>query len=48
MMSFTIAGLVADGPTYITDPEAAGVSYPGFIKDISALGAELEIIPDPA
>ena len=27
MMSFSIAGLVADGPTYITDPEAAGVSY---------------------
>ncbi|MBG0786804.1 MAG: 3-phosphoshikimate 1-carboxyvinyltransferase [Anaerolineaceae bacterium] len=48
MMSFTIAGLVADGPTYITDPEAAGVSYPGFIKDISALGADLEIISDPA
>lgn len=48
MMSFTIAGLVADGPTYITDPEAAGVSYPGFIKDISALGANLEIISDPA
>ncbi len=44
MMSFAIAGLVADGTTYITDPEAAGVSYPGFIKDISALGAEFEII----
>ena len=47
MMSFSIAGLVADGPTYITDPEAAGVSYPGFIKDISALGAKLEILSDP-
>jgi len=47
MMSFTIAGLVANGPTYITDPEAAGVSYPGFIRDISALGAELETIADP-
>ena len=47
MMSFAIAGLVADGTTYITDPEAAGVSYPGFIKDISALGADFEIISDP-
>lgn len=46
MMSYTIAGLVADGPTFITDPEAAGVSYPGFINDIKALGAALEIIPE--
>ena len=46
MMSFTIAGLVADGETVITDPGAMAVSYPGFLKDIKALGAEFEIVED--
>lgn len=44
MMSFTIAGLVADGETYITDPGAAAVSYPGFLKDINELGAQFEVV----
>jgi 3-phosphoshikimate 1-carboxyvinyltransferase len=42
MMSFTIAGLVADGETFITDPGAAQVSYPAFLKDIEKLGARFE------
>lgn len=44
MMSFAIAGLVAEDPTFITDPSAASVSYPGFLKDISNLGAKFETI----
>jgi len=47
MMSFAIAGLVAEGQTFITDPGAASVSYPGFLKDISALGADFETILGP-
>lgn len=44
MMAFAIAGLAADTPVEITDPGAAAVSYPAFINDIKALGAEMEII----
>jgi len=44
MMSYTIAGLVAEGETFISDPKAAAVSYPGFLKDIRKLGAEFETI----
>lgn len=43
MMSYTIAGLVADGKTNITDPGAAAVSYPSFLNDIKALGAKFEV-----
>lgn len=46
MMSYTIAGLVAEGETFISDPGAAAVSYPGFLKDIRKLGAEFETIDD--
>lgn len=42
LMSFVIAGLVADSPLTITDPDAAAVSYPGFLKDISDLGANFQ------
>jgi len=42
LMSFAVAGLVADSPSSITDPGAAAVSYPGFLKDIGALGANFK------
>ncbi len=44
LMSFAVAGLVADGPSTISDPGAAAVSYPGFLKDIGALGASFETV----
>jgi len=47
MMSYAIAGLVADGSTFITDPGSASVSYPGFLKDIGTLGAKFEVSSDP-
>jgi len=43
-MSFAVAGCVADGVTYVSDAQAAGVSYPGFIRDIKNLGAKIEIV----
>ena len=43
LMSFVIAGLTATEPSSITDPGAAAVSYPGFLKDIGVLGADFEI-----
>ncbi len=39
LMSFVVAGLAATSPSSISDPGAAAVSYPGFLKDIAALGA---------
>lgn len=43
LMSFAVAGLAASEPCRITDPGAAAVSYPGFLEDIKALGAHLEV-----
>jgi 3-phosphoshikimate 1-carboxyvinyltransferase len=42
LMSYAVAGLAADTPSTISDPGAAAVSYPGFLKDISALGVDFE------
>jgi 5-enolpyruvylshikimate-3-phosphate synthase len=42
-MSFAVAGCVADGTTYVSDAQAAGVSYPGFLRDVKNLGAKIEI-----
>ena len=43
-MSFAVAGCVAEGTTWITDTEAAGVSYPGFISDMQRLGLSIEVV----
>ena len=42
VMALTIAGMVAEGETLINGAEAAAVTYPSFIKDFSALGADIE------
>jgi len=38
-MTWAVAGLVADGPVTIERFEAVDVSYPGFTRDLSDLGA---------
>jgi 3-phosphoshikimate 1-carboxyvinyltransferase len=38
-MSLAVASLVATGDTWLLDPEAAAVSYPGFWKDLESLRA---------
>ena len=43
-MSFAVAGCIADGTTYVSDAEAAGVSYPGFLRDVKNLGARIEMV----
>jgi 3-phosphoshikimate 1-carboxyvinyltransferase len=42
-MAWTVAGLVAEGETVITGAEAVGVSYPGFVEDLGALGASVSV-----
>lgn len=43
-MSFTVAGCIADGVTYVSDAESAGVSYPGFLRDVKNLGARIDVV----
>jgi 3-phosphoshikimate 1-carboxyvinyltransferase len=43
-MSFTVAGCIAKGTTYVSGAESAGVSYPGFVRDLKNLGARIEIV----
>ncbi len=45
LMAAAIAGLVARGPVSITDPTCFRVSYPSFLDDLRALGADMELIP---
>lgn len=49
VMALTIAGLVADGETIVTDGDRPADSYPGFVTAIRALGAwidRVDISPD--
>jgi 3-phosphoshikimate 1-carboxyvinyltransferase len=46
-MSFAVAGCIAKGTTFVSDAEAAGISYPGFIQDISRLGANIGVVDAP-
>jgi len=45
LMAAAVAGLVAGGPVEITDPWCFRVSYPSFLDDLRALGAEMEVVP---
>ena len=41
-MSLAVLALVADAPVEIENAEWIGTSYPGFVDDMRALGAEME------
>ncbi len=45
LMAAAVAGLVAASPVEITEPDAYRVSYPTFLEDFRALGADLEVVP---
>jgi 3-phosphoshikimate 1-carboxyvinyltransferase len=42
LMAAAIAGLVAEGTTTITDGDCYSISYPRFVSDLKALGAQVE------
>lgn len=44
VMALAIAGMGAEGRTSVDTAESAGVTYPDFIKDMKALGADFEKI----
>jgi 3-phosphoshikimate 1-carboxyvinyltransferase len=43
-MALTVAALAADGESIINDAESAAVTYPDFISDFKALGADINEI----
>lgn len=45
-MAFAVAALAADRPSEIDGVEAAEVSFPGFLRVLRSLGADLEVV-DP-
>ncbi len=44
VMALTVAALVADGESIINNAESAAVTYPDFISDFKALGANIEVV----
>jgi 3-phosphoshikimate 1-carboxyvinyltransferase len=46
VMALALAGCVARGETVIETAEAAAVTYPSFVDDFRALGANMEIVKE--
>jgi 3-phosphoshikimate 1-carboxyvinyltransferase len=46
VMALALAGCVARGETIIETAEAAAVTYPSFVDDFKALGANMEIVKE--
>jgi 3-phosphoshikimate 1-carboxyvinyltransferase len=46
VMALALAGCVAKGETIIDTAEAAAVTYPSFVDDFKALGANMEIVKE--
>jgi 3-phosphoshikimate 1-carboxyvinyltransferase len=44
VMALALAGMIAEGETIIDSAEAAGVTYPTFVKDFRALGADIRVV----
>lgn len=44
LMAATVAALVAEGETTIGDGDCFKISYPGFVKDMVSLGANMEVV----
>ena len=46
VMASSVAALVAEGPSVVTDAEYVGVSFPGFYESMAALGAGIRRLKD--
>ena len=44
IMSLALAGMIAEGETIIDTAESADVTYPGFVEDFKALGADIKVV----
>jgi 3-phosphoshikimate 1-carboxyvinyltransferase len=45
LMAAAVAALVAEGTTTISHGDCYKVSYPFFVDDMKALGADMELVP---
>jgi 3-phosphoshikimate 1-carboxyvinyltransferase len=46
VMALALAGCIADGETVIETAEAAAVTYPSFVDDFKALGANMTLVQE--
>jgi 3-phosphoshikimate 1-carboxyvinyltransferase len=46
VMALALAGMIAEGETIIDTAESAAVTYPAFVKDFKALGADIKVLAD--
>ncbi|MBD3393055.1 MAG: 3-phosphoshikimate 1-carboxyvinyltransferase [Chitinivibrionales bacterium] len=44
VMGLALAGMIAEGETIVDTAEAAAVTYPSFVEDFRALGANIEVM----
>ncbi|KMQ51797.1 5-Enolpyruvylshikimate-3-phosphate synthase [Chitinispirillum alkaliphilum] len=44
VMALALAGMVAQGETVIDNAEAAAVTYPTFVEDFKAIGADISVV----
>ncbi len=44
VMALALAGMAAEGDTVVEGAEAAAITYPSFVDDFRALGADIEVI----
>lgn len=45
LMAASVAAMVAEGDTIISDGDCHRISYPDFVSDMTSLGARMEMIP---
>lgn len=43
LMALALAGTVADSPSTLTFPNAYRISYPGFLRDMTTLGLDMQV-----
>lgn len=46
VMALALAGMAAEGETVIEGAEAAAITYPSFVDDFRALGADIEVLDE--
>jgi 3-phosphoshikimate 1-carboxyvinyltransferase len=43
VMALTVAGMIAEGETFVDTAESINITYPGYMEDMKAIGARMEI-----
>jgi len=45
-MAFSLLSIYSGGRILVKDPECVAISYPQFLKDLTSIGCEVEIVND--